>query len=757
MKILIGILHEGGYSCVIKNGEIRTFSQRGIADLYELYKNEPAFLNGASIADKVVGKGAAALMVLGGIKELYAGIISTPALQLLLESNVDVDYGKEVPFIENRAKTDWCPLEKLCNQETSAETCLPLIDGFVAKMMKKISFVVFFCALFNTTLSAQTQTDTTSVSKTLTLEEVVVTGTRVAISRDVMPIPISVIPRNTIEQSGETALLPVLSQQVPGLFVTARGIAGYGVSTGAAGNINMRGFAGGAGRVLILIDGHPQYATIYGHPVADAYIASDAERVEVSRGAASVLYGSNAMGGAINIITRKAMEDGNKLNIRLMGGSYGTQRHTLSDSYRKGKFSSVVSGNYERTDGYRINSDFETFTGYGKLGYDLSKEWKITGNVNVAKANSQNPGTIDRLLLDGTADVLRGMSGLSIENRYEKTNGAVNFYYNWEKHEINDGYFEGGTPRPYLFNSTDYMGGVNIYQSVGLFKGNMITGGFDAKLYGGNAYRNPETEVYADHVKLHEVAGYLFAHQMLGRFMFNAGIRVENHSLYGNEWVPQTGVSFKAAEQTHLKFSVSKGFRTPNMRELYIYASANEDLLPEENISYDFSVTQRLFNNRLSIELDLFYIEGENIVEVVQVDGRSQNQNVGEFANKGIEFSLNYRILNNLNVNSNYSYLYMDTPITGAPKNKFYAGVNYRPGKFTLNADVQVIGGLYLVTGDNAQTSNYTLVDARIAYSPLKWLDVFVMGDNLLGQEYETMLGFPMPRATFMGGVSMNF
>lgn len=624
-------------------------------------------------------------------------------------------------------------------------------------MRQKLKQIILFLFVLPITLSAQEVQDTTSfLKRSHALDEVVVTGSRVPISRDIMPGLISIVHRSTIEQSDDNSLLPVLTQQIPGLFVTSRGMAGYGVSTGAAGGINMRGFAGGSGRVLILIDGHPQYASIYGHPVADAYIASEAEHVEVSRGAASILYGSNAMGGAINIITRKATEDGNKLNARLMGGSYGTQRYSITDRYRNGKFSGVISGNYERTDGHRVNSEFESMSGYAKLGYDISKEWKIIGNINIAKSNSQNPGTEDSPMLDGTADVLRGMSGLSIENKYGKTSGAVNLYYNWGKHKINDGYFEGGTPRPYLFNSTDYMGGINIYQAVNLFKGNTITGGFDAKLYGGNAYRDPVTEIYADHIKLNEVAGYLFAQQQLGKFMLNAGVRLENHKLYGTEWVPQAGVSFRAAEQTHLKLSVSKGFRTPNLRELYMYASANEDLLPERSLSYDFTITQRLLESRLFMELSLFYTKGDNIVEVVRVNGNPQNQNVGEFANKGIEFSLSYRIFNNLSLNSNYSYLYMDTPITGAPRNKFYAGLTYSPGKFTFNAGVQVIDKLYLSTGDNVQTSNYTLVDARIAYRALKCLDIFVKGDNLLAQRYETILGFPMPKATFMGGISFN-
>ena len=623
--------------------------------------------------------------------------------------------------------------------------------------MKKgvlLATLSFLCS--GITVAQNTISDTLS-SEIINLSEVVVTGSRIPVPRDVIPVPISVVHRSTIEQSKETALLPVLMQHVPGLYVTSRGMAGYGVSGGAAGGINMRGFSGGSGQVLILIDGHPQYAPIYGHHVADAYIASDAQRVEVSRGSASILYGSNAMGGAINIITRQAMDDGNSLSVRLMGGSYGTQRYSVTDTYRSGRLSGAFSGNYEVTDGHRTNSEFDSWTGFAKLGYDLTEEWKVSGNVNIVKAKAQVPGQESRPLLDGTTDILRGMSGLSLENRYNKTRGAVNFYYNWGDHEINDGYYEGGNPQKFLFNSTDYMGGVNIYQAVNLFQGNTITGGFDVKLYGGNAYRNPETEKYADHVKLNEVAGYVLAQQQIWKLMFETGLRLENHSLYGTEWIPQAGVSLKATEQTSFKFSFSKGFRTPNMRELYMYAPANEELLPERSFSYDITATQRLLDNRMSVELTLFQTKGDNMIEVTDVgEGRMQNRNVGEFSNKGVEFSLNYMILNNLSFNTNYSYLDMGKSVVGAPKNKFYAGMTYRPGKFTFSAGAQVIDKLYLVTGASPRTEDYTLIDARIAYRPLKLMEIFAKGDNLLGKKYETMVGYPMPRATFIAGLSLN-
>lgn len=138
MEELISLLHSGGYSCVIANGEkIRTFTQRGVADLYDLLTQEPEFLKGASIADKVVGKGAAALMILGGISELHTDIISTKALDLLKESDVKVEFEEEVPFIWNRDHTGFCPVETLCSEVKSVEEMLPLICDFIEKMRSK--------------------------------------------------------------------------------------------------------------------------------------------------------------------------------------------------------------------------------------------------------------------------------------------------------------------------------------------------------------------------------------------------------------------------------------------------------------------------------------------------------------------------------------------------------------------------------------------------------------------------------------------
>jgi hypothetical protein len=137
MHSLIERLHEGNYSCVIANTETRTFTQRGVADLFHLLQHEPDFLQGALVADKVVGKAAAALLILGRIQAIHADVISEPARALLQPTAIAVSYGKTVPFIRNRDQSGYCPLEKACESGTTPEELLPLIRTFLSKMAEK--------------------------------------------------------------------------------------------------------------------------------------------------------------------------------------------------------------------------------------------------------------------------------------------------------------------------------------------------------------------------------------------------------------------------------------------------------------------------------------------------------------------------------------------------------------------------------------------------------------------------------------------
>ena len=134
---LIDRLHAEGCSCVIHNNDhIHLFHKRGVQDLHQLLRTSPDTLRGAMIADKVVGKGAAVLMTAGGVRWVYADVISQSALEFLLTHNIEAEYGRVVPNIINRAGTDICPVEKLCMQCEDIEDALMLIDEFIEKMRR---------------------------------------------------------------------------------------------------------------------------------------------------------------------------------------------------------------------------------------------------------------------------------------------------------------------------------------------------------------------------------------------------------------------------------------------------------------------------------------------------------------------------------------------------------------------------------------------------------------------------------------------
>lgn len=134
MKELKDILHDRGSSLVVANGDIRTFDSRGVSDLLRLLEEEPEFLHGSTIADKVVGKAAASLMILAKVKDLYADVISQPALDLLEKNGIRITYGNMVPHIINRAGTRLCPLETRCMTCVTPDECFIAIRAFMEEM-----------------------------------------------------------------------------------------------------------------------------------------------------------------------------------------------------------------------------------------------------------------------------------------------------------------------------------------------------------------------------------------------------------------------------------------------------------------------------------------------------------------------------------------------------------------------------------------------------------------------------------------------
>lgn len=602
---------------------------------------------------------------------------------------------------------------------------------------------------------AEEKIDTSAVIK-----DVVVTGTRNQTDIRYLPLTISTVGRTQIEQRYETSLLPVLSEQVPGLFITSRGIMGYGLSTGSAGAMKMRGIGGSPTTdMLILIDGHPQYMGLMGHSLADAYQSLLAEKVEVIRGPGSVLYGSNAMGGVINIITRKQWNDGLNNHLRLAAGSFGTMAGNYTGMFKTGRFGGVLAAEYNRTDGHRSNMDFNQFTGYTKLAYQLSTPWKLSADLNITRFNSSNPGTESSPLIDNDAHITRGMTSASLTNDYRGTSGALTLYYNWGNHKVDDGYSIGASPKTYLYRSDDEMWGANWYQTVCLLEGNRTTVGFDYMHTFGRAWDDNKDGTTTDIADkdADEVAGYVdFRQTLFDILTLDGGLRVDHYSHSGTEWIPQIGASVILPGHSELKAMVSKGFRNPTLKDLYMFRPKNPDLSPEKMMNYELSFHEVLLDGRLKYGVNIFYIDADNLIETTMVDGKPLNTNTGALKNWGIESEISYRLSEAFNLSANYSYLHTDKPVTAAPRHKLYMEGSYTKDRWNLTTGIQWIGHLYTAVSPET-TEDFVLWNIRASYRLTNNVHLFVKGENLLAQEYEINAGFPMPRATFMGGVDINF
>ncbi|MDD3079331.1 MAG: TonB-dependent receptor [Paludibacter sp.] len=600
----------------------------------------------------------------------------------------------------------------------------------------QIIFVLFsFFTIFQ--ISAESK----NINDSIRLSELVVTGSKTEISRKIIPLSVSQVSSEEIKRTGQINILPTLNSFVPGIFVTERSLLGFGVSTGGAGSISIRGISSSPNtEVLILIDGHPQYQGIFGHPLPDAYVASDVDKVEIIRGPASILYGSNAMAGVINIITHKQRSEGLQSTWGTSFGSYNTQKFYGTLGYKKDKWNAFVSANHDQTDGIRENTDFRISNGYAKTGYEINKHLSLNADFNIAAYNANDNGSVYADPVPFNIDIKRGKAALSFDNKFGRADGSIKLYHNFGNHVISDG-----------FESTDHNSGLMIFETFHPVTGNNLTFGTDLKQYGGKANSGAAAN---EEKNITEMAAYAYTQQtFFDKLAVSAGIRFENNSVFGNELIPMGGITYSISPNTTLKTSASKGFRSPTVMELYLYA-ANPDLKPESMMNYDISWLQNTLDNRLQIELTLFIVDGKNLIQVV-AGTPSIRQNVGSFNNKGLEFSARYNINKHWNISGNYSYVNISKPVLAAPRQQANLNVNYHVSVWHFGLMAQHIDKLYTSIAQDI-TKNYTLLNARISAQILPQLEIFAMGNNLLNQKYEINYGYPMPGIYFNTGFNVR-
>lgn len=629
--------------------------------------------------------------------------------------------------------------------------------------MKSILLSVSLILAGNGLLYSQIVNDTTS------LKELLVTApskTNVALT----PLDVTVVTSQQIDKSTESSLLPVLQNHVPGMFVSERGMEGYGVSGGAAGTVNIRG-VGGGNKVLFMIDGIPTWAGMFGHANPDTYATNGVEKVEVVKGPSSLLYGSNAMGGSVNIITKKTASEGFSGRARAMYGFYNTLKTNLSANYKKDKFSAIAAAQYDRSDNNRPGSAFWLWNEYAMLQYSASPHWSVGMNADLTQSKAHNPGTIYDPLENMWTRISRGSASVYAHNDYSIVRGGVQAYINWGNHKLDDGNTPGTPQKNYLFNLDDYNMGFSIFETINPWRGNDLSVGVDFQHWGGHIWNTPKENVYnpatdgefnPSEARHHEndIAGYIMMQQSFFKniLSLNAGVRLQHNSQYGNEWVPAAGFIIRPVELSELKFSFSKGFRSPNIRELYLYKPANYNLEPEYMLNYELSYRQTVCGGRLNFGAAVYYIDGKNMIQTQQIDGRPLNVNTGSFKNKGFELDATWKFLKNWQLYAGYAYLYTNSEsLLYAPENKLDIALTFSPGNFEITLENSTIRNLN--NGNPEGPVDYSLLNLRGAYTwPTKApLTLFAKIDNILAQKYEVVYGCPMPRMTAFIGMEVKF
>lgn len=591
-----------------------------------------------------------------------------------------------------------------------------------------------------------------NIMDTIGIEEVIVTGAKTEVTRDYVPASISIISTEKIKRNCSYDILPSISENAPGVFSTSRGIGGYGVAGGSAGKITIRGLSSENNQVLVLVDGHPQYMGIMGHPMPDAYISHDTKKVEIIRGPASMLYGSHAMGGVINIITTTSQKDGLSIYAGLSVGSFNTQNYSSGLAYKKNKLMAQLSAHYFKTNNHRDSANYESLNGLAKFSYKINKSISLNAISGIASYTTADPGP-ESIHAGDTANIIRGNTSLTLNYLNGISNGSIQLYYNYGQHEISSGWV-----------SNDMMWGMMVSQVFNVFYNNEITLGYDYIEFGGKATNGlMDTPFFNTWFSSQEHAAYAMVKQrFFEEVILNAGLRYNYSKAYNGEWIPEIGASWHITNNSILRTNIGKGYRTPSIKELYFFGTANPELNPESINSYELGYKQSLFQHKISTDLTVYKANGSNLIvsEFTGVGLPPKYMNSGRFNNSGIELSACYRIIENFLLEGNYSYINMEKKLPSTPEHSFFLSANYGLGKWNFMTKIQHLVNLYGLDANSAINiieENYTVLGARVDCKLNSLLSLFVSGDNLLNTKYAINYDYPMPGLTVFSGLLFSF
>lgn len=579
---------------------------------------------------------------------------------------------------------------------------------------------------------------------TYVMDPLVVTATRVETERRNLPGSVTVIQRADLLATGATGVLDGIAASTPGVFVTQRGPAGFGLGSGAAGKLTIRGIGGNPNsQVLVLVDGRPDFTGLFGHPLPDAYALSEVSRVEVVRGPSSAVYGTNAMGGVINIITQRKRTVGNSLALRAAAGPWNTYDGEIT---ALGKFASgldyrVTSG-YTTTDGHRKKADFERAHFGAALGYS-SGPWDVRGQLTTTPFETHDPGPVSPAITnDRWIDVTRSSASVTGTYRRDALSSTLMVHRSWGTHKFYDGW-----------HSNDYINGVIAQSSYSLVHGLVVTAGADAKQYGGDAVNDTTGYDYGTH-RVTEIAPFATIQAPIGNLAnLTASARAQHHDRYGWFLAPEAGAAFHVLPRLTVRTNVSRGFRSPDLRALFLFPASRDTLKPEKTFNTEAGVSWRA-TDWLTSDITVFRTKASAIIENAPAPPFPPPfVNRGEFSSRGVEFETRWWI-SRIHGRLSASLQDLGNQTAGSAETVVGGTVVLPAAQGRIALDCQWVHNLYGADRHQQKLSDYTVLNATLAYPVWRGIEAQIVMRNLLDTKYETMPGYPMPGFHALVGVN---
>ena len=560
--------------------------------------------------------------------------------------------------------------------------------------------------------------------------EIIVTATRIETPIDQMASSVNVATRQDIENT-KLRVLPELLQMIPGVSVSRSGGPGQQTS------VYIRGAK--PQHALVMIDGVRMNGQLdlAGYDMANLQLL-DIERVEVLKGPQSTLYGSDAMAGVINIVTKKG--DGKPVPyLDIEGGSYQTYR--------------VATGISGSTDALNYNASISYYEREGQSALKNNTEKDGTENTTVATRLGTNPtdNTEINLIIryiDSTSEYDDGVGTAHDQFKYDseqlisRAEGAALVFNETLESKLGVSYlmlnrYEYGFLSAYDANtlSADWNNTIYIHDSHTLLLG--VDGYYDDFMF------DEGFGVIDD--DLNNIGAFgTYQARLLQPWVLNLGLRRDEHSEFGGATTYQASTAYRVdATRTKLKGSYGTGFKAPSSYQLFA-SFGNPLLQPETSEGWEIGVEQQVLTNRLSIGATWFQTDYDNLIDYDFTTFTFQNISAAE--TEGAEVYALANLPADLRLRVGYTYLDNDDTSGGSfafrrPRHQIDSDLNYAvTKKLNLNLYAGFIGEREDVGGTTMDP--YALINLAARYQITKNVQIYGRIENLLDEDYETVAGY---------------